>query len=46
MAADANLSKEVIFAGAGGEFEIWEPDLYEKCMAAEEVIASNAISKI
>jgi MraZ protein len=46
MAADANLSKDVLFAGAGGEFEIWEPDLYEKCMAADEAIASNAITNI
>ncbi len=46
MAVDANLSKDVIFAGAGGEFEIWDPDLYEKCMEADDTLASKAINTI
>ncbi len=46
MATDANLNKDVIFLGAGGEFEIWDPELHEKCMAADEAAASKAITKI
>lgn len=46
MAADANLSKDVIFSGAGGEFEIWDPELYEKCTGAEEKEATEAMNKI
>lgn len=46
MASEAMLSKDVIFAGAGGEFEIWDPELYQKCVDAEETQASNAITRI
>ncbi|HRI15999.1 MAG TPA: hypothetical protein PLX89_23625 [Verrucomicrobiota bacterium] len=46
MAEAIGLQKEVLFVGAGAEFQIWDPDLYEKCTAAEAPLAADAYTQL
>ncbi len=46
MADQAGLKKEVIFLGAGGEFEIWDPQLLDQCTQGEAGLASQAYGMI
>jgi MraZ protein len=42
MAAQIGLDKDVHFVGAGGHFELWDPELFEKCSKADEALAAAA----
>ncbi len=42
MARQADIKDEVLLVGLLDRFEIWNPDLYEKVKAADEVLAAKA----
>lgn len=42
MADAIGLQKEVLFAGGGADFEIWDPATYERCQEAEAETAADA----
>lgn len=46
MADAIGLQKEVLFVGAGSEFQIWDPAIYEKCTTAEAALAADAYSQL
>lgn len=46
MADAIGLQKEVLFVGTGADFEIWDPELYEKCTQAEADLAADAYNQL
>ena len=42
MADALNLQKEVLFAGGGADFEVWNPETFARCQAAEAPLAAEA----
>ena len=42
MADAIGLQKEVLFAGGGADFEIWDPTTYQRCEQAEAATAAEA----
>ena len=46
MAKEAGISKDVLFVGTGGDFELWDPTAYAEASKAEAVLANDAYSLI
>jgi DNA-binding transcriptional regulator/RsmH inhibitor MraZ len=46
MADEIGLTKDVLFVGAGGEFQIWDPATFQKCTDAEAALAADAYNLI
>jgi MraZ protein len=46
MAEAIGLQREVLFVGVGADFQIWDPDLYEKCTTAEAALAADAYTQL
>jgi len=46
MATQVDLDKEAHFVGAGGHFEIWDPESFKACSQAEDAIADEGYESL
>jgi len=46
MATQVGLDKEAHFVGAGGHFEIWDPESFKACSQAEDAIADEGYESL
>lgn len=46
MATAANIKREAMFVGTGGEFEIWDPQAYAESETLDQPLADEASARI